>query len=228
MNIELLYEDNHILAVNKPVNVPVQEDSSGDPDLLNELKYFIKERDSKPGNVYLALLHRLDRPVGGTMIFGKTSKAASRLSNEFRLNTVDKTYYAIVRGSHLKEKDTLTDYLYKNRDKNKVYVVDASHKKGKKAVLHYEVLAKTSDFSLLKIKLETGRSHQIRVQLSNLGSPLYGDQKYGQQVNKPGQQIALFSKELSFKHPTLKEEVTVSAELKEVYPWTDFSHILFQ
>lgn len=222
MKIEVLYEDNHLLVVNKPINLLVQEDHTGDPDLLNELKNFIKERDKKPGNVFMGLVHRLDRPVGGVIVFAKTSKAASRLSNEIRKNKFDRKYLAVVRGTHLKNSGKLTDYLYKNKKKNIVYVVDSNHSEGKKAVLNYKVLGKTDDFSLLEVELETGRSHQIRVQLANMGAPLYGDQKYGQHVNKPGQQIALFAKEISVKHPTKDEIVRVSVQPNDEFPWNQF------
>jgi len=222
MTIPILYEDNHLLVVNKPVNMLVQEDHTGDTDLLNELKVLIKERDKKPGNVFMGLVHRLDRPVGGVMVFAKTSKAASRLSNEIRQNNFGRTYLAIVRGTHLENSGTLTSYLYKNKKKNIVYAVDSNHDKGKKAVLHYKVLGKTKDLSLVEVELETGRSHQIRVQFANRGAPLYGDQKYGQYVNQPGQQIALFAKEISVKHPTKDEIVTVTAEPKSKYPWNLF------
>ena len=211
-----------MLAVNKPVNMPVQEDSSGDLDLLNALKNFIKVRDEKPGNVYLALLHRLDRPTSGAMIFAKTSKAASRLSDQFRKNEIKKTYFAVVRSTSLKSKSTLTDYLYKNRDKNQSYVVDKNHDKAKKAILDYEVLDTHRDLSLVKINLITGRPHQIRVQFAHIEAPLYGDQKYANKKNKTGQQLALFAKDITFSHPTKKELITVTAPLPEGNPWSLF------
>lgn len=213
-----------MLAVNKPVNMPVQEDASGDLDLLNALKDFIKIRDEKPGNVYLALLHRLDRPTSGAMIFAKTSKAASRLSDQFRKNEIKKTYYAVVRSTNLKSKDTLIDYLYKNRDKNQSYVVDKNHDKAKKAILDYEVLDTQNDLSLVKINLITGRPHQIRVQFSNINAPLYGDQKYASKLNKTGQQLALFSKDITFSHPTKKAPITVEASVPSENPWSLFTN----
>src|SRR6185312_745245 len=153
------------------------------------LKEDIKIRYNKPGNVYLGLVHRLDRPVGGVMVFAKTSKAASRLSDILRRRELGRKYLAVVRGVPKKKKGVLEHYLYKDTKKNKVYTVSANHTSAKKAVLEYETISSTEQLSLLSIRLHTGRSHQIRVQLSASGFPLYGDQKYGQQANRPGQQI---------------------------------------
>ncbi len=220
MDVPILYEDNHLLVVEKPVNIPVQEDSSGDKDLLNLLKEDIKIRYEKPGNVYLGLVHRLDRPVGGAMVFAKTSKAASRLSDVIRKDEITRSYLAIVRGIPKKKKGTLEHYLVKDTKKNKVSVVAASQKGAKKAILDYEVISSEEGMSLLSVRLHTGRSHQIRVQLSALGYPLYGDQKYGQQVNKAGQQIALWANALEFPHPTTKELIGVHSLPKNEYPWS--------
>lgn len=223
MKVPILYEDNHLLFVEKPVNVPVQEDQSKDQDLLSYLKDDIKIRYQKPGNVYLALTHRLDRPVGGTMVFAKTSKAASRLSDQFRRDTIGKQYLAVVRGTPRKESDTLVDYLFKDRQKNKVYTAKPSNKQAKKATLKYKVLGTSKGLSLLLIHLYTGRPHQIRVQLSSRGWPLYGDQKYGRNVNKPGQQIALWSHELTIEHPTKKEEFSIQSTPPEQFPWNQWN-----
>lgn len=220
---KILYEDNHLLIVEKPVNMPVQEDSSEDRDLLSALKEFIKERDNKPGNVYMGLVHRLDRPVGGAIVFAKTSKAASRLANELQRGTFDRSYLAVVHGKMKNYADTLEDYLYKDRNKNQSYVVDKKHKDSKKARLHYKTIAQSEGFTLLSIQLDTGRSHQIRVQLSNIGHPIYGDQKYGADVNKPGQQIALWSHRISVKHPTRDEIIKVSNSPEARDPWYLFS-----
>src|SRR5690625_1347139 len=191
-NIPILYEDNHLLVVEKPVNIPVQQDASEDLDLLTFLKDDIKRRYNKPGNVFLALVHRLDRPVGGVIIFAKTSKAASRLSDQFRKSNIVKRYLAVVRGTPEKFEDQLTDYLLKNNKENKVYVVSEHKKQAKKAILDYKLLGTEDCLSLLNVTLHTGRPHQIRVQLSSRGLPIYGDQKYGQHVNKKRQQIALW------------------------------------
>lgn len=222
MNIPILYEDNHILIVEKPVNVPVQQDDSRDADLLSLLKEDLKIRYNKPGNVYLALLHRLDRPVGGAIVFAKTSKAASRMSDLLRKQEIDRVYYAIVRGSIQHDSNTLTHYLVKDRQRNIVSAVSKESKGAKKAVLHYEVLGRENDLSYIKVFLKTGRSHQIRVQLKEFGFPLYGDQKYGAKENKVGQQIALWSHQLSFIHPVKNEKITVQSFPPSIYPWSNW------
>lgn len=219
MNIHILYEDNHVLVIEKPVNIPVQEDSSGDRDLLTALKEDLKKRYQKPGNVYLGLVHRLDRPVGGVMVFAKTSKAASRLSDQLRRKTIDRQYLAIVRGVPKKKQATLQHYLYKDRKKNQVFSVKPNHPEAKPAKLDYSVLNTYSDSSLVKVRLHTGRSHQIRVQLASEGFPLYGDQKYGSKVNKRGEQIALWAHTLEFIHPTTKETMQFVSKPPRVYPW---------
>lgn len=225
MDLNVLFEDNHLLVVEKPRNMPIQEDASKDPDLLNAAKAFLVEKYNKPGDAFLGLVHRIDRPVGGVILFAKTSKAASRISNEIRLNRLDRKYYAVVRGLPNQKKETLTDYLLKNKKTNISSVVPAGTKKAKKSTLEYEVLQtnEKENLSLLAIKLHTGRSHQIRVQLSHQGYPIFGDQKYGQNVNKPGEQIALWAYELAVKHPTKDEFVTVSCNPPHEYPWSLFS-----
>src|SRR5699024_2024778 len=218
MDIPILYEDNHLLVVEKPVNITVQGDKSGDQDLLTILKQDIKVRFNKPGNVYLGLVHRLDRPVGGVMVFAKTSKAGSRLSDVIRRNRLDRTYVAVTEGQVKQKKGTLTNYLAKDKQKNIVRVVPASHKAGKKAVLDYEVIASKNGFSLLKVRLHTGRSHQIRVQLAHAGMPIYGDQKYAKGT-PGGQQISLWAHELTFPHPTKKDENTYTSFPPDAFPW---------
>ena len=214
--INIIYEDNHLLVVEKPINIPVQEDSSGDLDFLTMLKDFIKKRDNKPGNVYLGLVHRLDRPVGGIMVFAKTSKCASRLSEQVRTRTLKKTYYAVVEGKITKE-GTFKDYLLKDPKTNIVRV----DKNGKEAILDYKQIDTKDNLSLVKINLKTGRSHQIRVQFSSRKYPLYGDNKYNKNA-KVGEQIALFAKELELVHPTTKETLKFNLELKNKYPWNIF------
>lgn len=216
MKINILYEDNHLLVVEKPINIPVQEDSSKDNDLLNELKEFLKKKYNKPGNVYLGLVHRLDRPVGGVMVFAKTSKAASRLSEQIKNHKFKKIYNAVVCGN-INENGKLEDYLLKNTKTNIVKVC----KEGKKAILYYNKIKSKNDLSLIEVNLETGRSHQIRVQLSNFGFPLYGDQKYNKN-SKVKEQIALFSKSLSFYHPITNELLSFELELPNKYPWNIF------
>lgn len=222
MNVSILFEDNHLLIVEKPVNLPVQEDRTGDPDLLTILKEDIKVRYEKPGNVYLGLVHRLDRPVGGVMVFAKTSKAASRLADELRKQAIGRTYLAVVRGIPSKRKGKLVHHLVKDARQNKVFVVEATRKDAKKAILDYEVISSSDELSLLSVKLHTGRSHQIRVQLAAIGCPLYGDQKYGAHVNRPGQQIALWARSLHLIHPTKKEEISAKSQPPREYPWKLF------
>lgn len=213
--IDILYEDNHLLVVSKPINVPVQSDISGDEDLLSILKKHLKDKYNKPGNVYLGLVHRLDRPVGGLMVFAKTSKAASRLSKEIRDKMFNKVYYAVVLGN-IKNSDIFVDKLYKDRVRNISYVSD----KGLVSKLSYEKIGYKDGFSLVRINLETGRSHQIRVQFSSRGFPLYGDQKYNKKAVKAP--IALFAGKLEFVHPTTKEVMSFSLPLPDRYPFNLF------
>lgn len=209
----ILYEDNHIIVVEKKVNVPVQEDDSKDKDLLTMIKEYLKEKYNKPGNVFVGLVHRLDRPVGGVMVFAKTSKAASRLSEQMRVKVIKKKYYAVVEGD-VKDSDTLVDHLTKNIKTNTVYV----DKNGKEAILSYEKVKMINKLSLVDIELKTGRNHQIRVQFSSRNTPLWGDQRYNKNA-KVGQQIALFSYYLSFIHPTTKEIMEFSLDIPNREPF---------
>lgn len=219
VTFDILYEDNHLLGVVKPVNIPVQEDATGDADLLTLLKEDIRRRYNKPGNVFMGLIHRLDRPVGGAMIFAKTSKAASRLSESVRSRSFRKGYLTVVHGKLPSRNGRLRDILLKNPKTNTVTVVREGTPGGKEAVLDYTVLGTAEGFSLVKIDLHTGRSHQIRVQMAQAGCPLYGDQKYGPEVNKPGQQIALWSSLVGFPHPVTKEEVELHSIPPRDFPW---------
>ena len=214
--INIIYEDNHLLVVEKPINIPTQEDNTKDKDLLTILKEYIKEKYNKPGNVYLGLVHRLDRPVGGIMVFARTSKAAARLSEQVRNKTFKKTYYAVVIGNINKE-GKLKDYLLKDEKKNIVKV----DKNGKEAILNFKKIDFKNNMSLVEINLETGRSHQIRVQMSHYGYPLFGDQKYNN-TSKVGEQIALFAKKIEFIHPTTNELLTFELDLPNRYPFTIF------
>lgn len=213
--INIIYEDNHILVVEKPVNIPVQEDITKDKDLLTILKEYIKNKYNKPGNVYLGLVHRLDRPVGGIMVFAKTSKAANRLSKQVQDKTMKKTYVAVVQGKTEKE-GTLKDKLEKDSKHN----ITKISEKGKEAILNYKLLKYKNNYSLVQINLITGRSHQIRVQFSSRNHPLYGDQKYNKNPEKG--QIALFAKELEFMHPTTKEIMTFQLPLPNRQPFSMF------
>ena len=201
--MNILYEDNHLLVLEKPINIPMQEDSSGDLDLLNMAKQYIKEKYDKPGDVYLGLVHRLDRPVGGVCVFARTSKAASRLSKQIQSHEFQKQYLAIVEDNDLDNQGHYEDYLLKDNKTNMVKV----DPKGKLAILDYQVLKRQDNYALVKIDLKTGRSHQIRVQFSSRNHPLYGDQRYNKKAIV-GQQIALWSHQISFKHPTTNELLT--------------------
>lgn len=222
--INILYEDNHVLCVVKPANLPVQADNTKDEDLLTLVKQYLKEKYNKPGNVYLGLVHRLDRPVGGAMILAKTSKAASRLSESIRVRAIDKVYYAILDGVPKKQSDTLVDYLTKDTKTNIVSVTNA--KVGKKSILHYQVLATKNGHTLVEIHLETGRPHQIRVQFASRNLPLVGDQRYNKNAKKV--QIALWAVSLTFPHPTTKDKITIHSDPPEIWPWTEFEVKLWQ
>lgn len=198
--MKVIFEDNHLLVVEKPVNIPMQEDDSKDEDLLSKCKEYIKEKYNKPGNVYLGLVHRLDRPVSGVCVFARTSKAASRLTKQIQDHTFKKQYLAIVEDNNLKDNDHFEDYLLKDSKTNTVKI----DKNGKLAILDYEVLKRKDNLALVKVDLKTGRSHQIRVQFSSRNHSLWGDQRYNKNA-KVGQQIALHSYSISFNHPITNE-----------------------
>ena len=207
-SLKILFEDNHIIVVEKIPNVPSQADKTTDLDMLTIIKKYIKEKYNKPGEVYLGLVHRLDRPVGGVMVFARTSKAASRLSEQVREKLFKKKYLAVVDKQFLNKRGTLENYLYKDERTNTSRVVNEGKKNAKFAKLDYEVLAynPAKDLSLVKVNLHTGRHHQIRVQMQASGHSIFGDQKYGQRGQ--GKQIALWAYELSFVHPISKETIT--------------------
>ena len=219
---DILYEDNHVLVAVKPPNMLSQADRTGDADMLTEMKEYIRERYHKPGNVYLGLVHRLDRPVGGLMVFARTSKAASRLSAQMREHALGRQYLCVVCGE-VPEKFTLTDYLIKDEIKNKVVVCEADVKGAKIAVLHGRRIEAREGTALCAVRLETGRSHQIRVQMSNMGAPLWGDNRYGEGIT--GQQIALWGYRLSFQHPTTKETMSFCA-MPEGGIWSLYADLL--
>ncbi len=205
--LKVIFEDNHIIVVEKPPNIPSQSDKTGDLDMLAIVKNYIKEKYNKPGNVYLGLVHRLDRPVGGVMIFAKTSKSASRLSNQVREKVFKKEYLAVVDGKFDSKRGTLVNYLYKDERNNISKVVSKEKKNAKEAKLDYEVIKynEVKNLSLVKINLHTGRHHQIRVQLSNFNHSIFGDQKYG--TRGKGKQIALWAYKLTIEHPISKEKM---------------------
>lgn len=220
--INVIYEDNHLLVVEKPVNVLSQGDDTNDKDMVNLLKNYLKVKYNKPGNVFVGLVHRLDRPVGGIMVFAKTSKAASRLSEQVRNKSFKKTYRAVLNGNMKKDKDILKDYLYKNKKTNMVSVVNKNHKDAKDAELSYETISKNEKFSMVQVDLKTGRPHQIRVQFSSRNHSLFGDQRYGQHINKKGDQIALWSYKIEITHPTTKEKMEFICNPPNNYPWNLF------
>ena len=210
--IKVLYEDNHIIVVIKPVNIPVCLDESNDKDLLSMVKEYLEKKYNKK-NAFVGLVHRLDRPVGGVMVFAKTSKAASRLSDQIRKKEFEKKYYAVVMGK-IEESGRYVDKLEKNNKTNISFVSN----NGKECILNFKRIKTNNEMSLVSIDLETGRSHQIRVQFSYHGYPLYGDQKYNKKA-KMHTQIALFAYSLSFLHPISKERVCFSVELPNIYPY---------
>ena len=213
-DLEILYEDNHIIVVVKPFNILSQSDDTKDIDMLTLIKSYLKEKYNKPGNVYLGLIHRLDRPTGGIMVFAKTSKAASRLSEQIRLNLFTKKYVAIVNGYFDEKVGVFEDYILKKEDNSSVI-----SNLGKYAKLEYEVLKEKNDLSLVNILLHTGRHHQIRVQFASRNHPLYGDQRYGKSSKK---QLALFAYYLSFNHPVTKEKLEFIKYPDKVGIWKEF------
>ena len=218
--VSVIYEDNHLLVTVKPPNMPTQADASGDPDLQSVMKAYIAERYQKPGAVYLGLVHRLDRPVGGLVVLARTSKAADRLSAQVREKTMARSYLAVVRGQAPRE-GRLRDWLLKDGQTNMVRVVPEGTAGAKEARLSFERVAAREGLSLVRVRLETGRAHQIRVQLSHTGLPIWGDARYG--AGLPGQQIALWGAHLELEHPTKKEAMGWTALPPETAPWYCFA-----
>ncbi len=225
--LQILYEDNHCIVVDKPNNLPVQADSSGDADLLSMVKEYVKEKYNKPGTAYIGLVHRLDRPAGGLVVLARTSKAAARLSAQVRSRELGRQYLLVVRGEPKMRSGEIKNYLLKDTAANMVRIVPAATEGAKEAILNYRLLQTVhhpseGKLSLIEASLQTGRSHQIRVQMAGLGCPLYGDQKYGPDLNKKGQQLALHAAKLSFIHPTLKDKRTFISYPPQKAPWTYF------
>lgn len=210
-NLQVLFEDNHIIIVNKRAGDITQGDKTGDKPLNDVIKEYVKDKYNKPGNVFIGTVHRLDRPTSGIVIFARTSKALERLNKMLRDKTINKTYWAIVKNQPKKATDTLVNFLKKDTKKNKSFVYKKEIEGSKKATLHYKVIRKLENYSLLEIDLETGRHHQIRTQLSHIGSPIKGDLKYGfNRSNKDGS-ISLHARKIEFIHPVSKEKILISA-----------------
>lgn len=220
--LSILFEDNHIIVINKKASQITQGDKTGDTPLPDLIKAFLKEKYQKPGNVFCGVVHRLDRPTSGVVIFAKTSKALERLNKQFQLKETRKTYWAIVEKTPEKKSGTLNDFLKKNEQQNKSYVVGENTKDAKKAILHYQVIGQSDRYSLLEINLETGRHHQIRCQLANIGCIIKGDVKYGAKRSNPDGSISLHARHLSVVHPISKEILRFTAPVPEESLWKFF------
>ena len=218
----VVYEDNHIIIVNKTASEIVQGDKTGDTPLSETVKQYLKEKYQKPGNVFIGVTHRLDRPVSGLVVFAKTSKALSRLNEMFKTKEVKKTYWAIVKNRPPLEEGTLEHWLVRNEKQNKSYAYDKERPLSKKAVLNYRLLAASDNYYLLEVDLQTGRHHQIRCQLAKMGCPIKGDLKYGFSRSNPDGSICLHARSISFVHPVSKEQITVEAPLPAGNLWGAF------
>lgn len=220
--MQVLYEDNHIIIVYKESGEIVQGDKTGDKPLSETIKAWIKEKYAKPGNVFLGVVHRLDRPVSGLVVFAKTSKALSRLNDMFRKGEVKKTYWAMVQTPPAEPEGTLTNWLVRNEKQNKSYAYDHEVPNAKKAILKYKTVGQTEHYTLLEVNLLTGRHHQIRCQLSAIGCPIKGDLKYGARRSNPDGSISLLSRTVEFIHPVSKENISVVSLLPAEKVWDNF------
>lgn len=221
--MQVVYEDNHIIIVNKASGEIVQGDKTGDKPLSDIVKEYIKVKYAKPGNVFLGVVHRLDRPVGGLVVFARTSKALSRLNEMFRTGDVHKTYWAVVKKHSIPEEDTLTNWLVRNEKQNKSYAYDKERLGSKKAILKYRLRAESDNYMLLEVTLLTGRHHQIRCQLAHMGCPIKGDLKYGAPRSNPDGSISLLSRRVEFVHPVSKEPICVEAPIPNDRLWQDLA-----
>ena len=220
--MKVLYEDNHIIVINKASSEIVQGDRTGDKPLSEKVKEYLKEKYNKPGNVFCGVTHRLDRPTSGIVVFAKTSKALTRLNKMFRDDEVDKTYWAIVQNRPASDRATLTHYLIKDNKRNKSTAYNTERKNTKKAVLHYSLINQSENYHLLEVKLETGRHHQIRVQLAKIGCPIKDDLKYGATRSNRDGSISLHARSISFIHPVSKEKVDIIAPVPDDNLWKVF------
>ncbi|MFL1682422.1 RluA family pseudouridine synthase [Coprobacter secundus] len=224
--MDVIYEDNHIIVVNKTSSEIVQGDKTGDIPLSESLKLWLKEKYGKPGNVFIGVAHRLDRPVSGIVVFAKTSKALTRLNNMFRDGEVKKTYWAIVKSCPKEKEATLTHYLIRNEKQNKSIAYESMKPKSKEATLSYKVIAQSNNYYLLEVDLKTGRHHQIRCQLAKIGSPIKGDLKYGFNRSNPDGGISLHARCISFIHPVSKKIINITAPVPENNLWKTFENII--
>lgn len=222
----VLYEDNHLLVINKLPSEIVQGDKTGDVCLLEDVKEYIKVKYDKPGNVYAGLVHRIDRPVSGAVVFAKTSKALTRMTVKVKDRDFHKTYLALVKNHPPKQADILEDYIVKNEKMNKSFIVAEGSREAKLARLSYRVVGKSDNFYMLEIELFTGRHHQIRCQLAHIGCPIKGDLKYGYPRSNPDASIALHAYKVTFEHPTQQTQVSVTAPLPDTAPWPFFKSFL--
>lgn len=221
----VVYEDNHIIVVNKTSSEIVQGDKTGDIPLSETVKQYLKEKYQKPGNVFVGVTHRLDRPVSGLVVFAKTSKALSRLNEMFKNSEVKKTYWAIVKECPRELEGELVHYLVRNEKQNKSYAYDKEVPDSKKAILHYRLIARSQNYNLLKVDLKTGRHHQIRCQLAKMGCPIKGDLKYGFARSNPDGSICLHARRISFIHPVSKEQIDLEAPVPPGSLWNGFSFL---
>ncbi len=222
-NLNVLYEDNQVIVVVKPQNVPSQADESGDMDLLSMVKAYVKEKYNKPGEAFIGLVHRLDRPTGGIMVFARNSKSASRLSAQLVSHEMKKTYYAVCQGVPQIKSGSLVNYLKKDEKENIVKIVPQSEQGVKKAELTYKVLQNSDTESLVEVNILTGRSHQIRVQFAGIGCPLLGDNKYGKDKTRASKNLGLWAGRLEFIHPVSKQKmVFVASPDTSAMPWNKF------
>ena len=217
--MNIIYEDNHLIIINKAPGELSQSDITKDPSLVDDLKVYLKHKYQKKGNVYLGLVNRLDRPTSGLLIFSKTSKSLIRMNKIQKLRKIKKTYYAVTEKRPKNESDQLINYLKKNQSKNKSFVVNENDPKAKKAILKYRLIKKLKNYFLLEVILETGRHHQIRCQLSNIGCPIKGDVKYGAKRPNKDRSISLHSKKIEFTHPVSNKELTFIAEPPKSNIW---------
>jgi 23S rRNA pseudouridine1911/1915/1917 synthase len=218
----VVYEDNHLIIVHKSASEIVQGDKTGDTPLAETVKAYLKEKYQKPGNVFIGVTHRLDRPVSGLVVFAKTSKALTRLNEMFRTSEVKKTYWAIVKQCPPQMEGELVHYLVRNEKQNKSYAYDREVPNSKKAILHYRVIGHSENYFLLEVDLKTGRHHQIRCQLAKMGCPIKGDLKYGAPRSNPDGSICLHSRRVQFTHPVSKEHIDVTAPVPEGNLWNGF------